>query len=175
MRHRLLEANGTIDYANSEVLASATEVIVGTDTIENLKSLYKIAQIVVTFTSSADGRGFSIAAALRERRGYEGKLFAGGQLIPDQLSLAFQCGFDAVIVDSAQWSRYGKASWVNGLNPDISRSYMQSHWSDIESIWRCRGNFAVAKFTLQSVIVAPQTSAKLLRIIFQCNNRNLTI
>jgi len=140
MQHRLLNSNGAIDYANSEVLESATEMIVGTDTIENLKALHRIAQIVVRFPSSADGRGFSMAAALRERLGYEGKVFARGQLIPDQLSLAFQCGFDAVIVDSAQWSCYGKASWVKGLNPDISRSYMQSHWSDIESIWRRREN-----------------------------------
>ncbi len=142
MSARLLEANGTVNAEPNELSNSAIELVVGVDTIEQLDSLHEVAQIVLNFTSSADGRGFSMAAALRERLGYTGKLYAGGQLIPDQLSLAFQCGFDAVIVDSEQWRRYGSESWMKGLNPDVSRSYLRSHRDDFESIWEHRAGLA---------------------------------
>lgn len=138
MSARLLEANGTVNAEPNELSNTAVELVVGADTIEQLESLHEITQIILKFNSSADGRGFSMAAALRETRGYKGKLYAGGQLIPDQLSLAFQCGFDAVIVDTEQWSRYGSESWMKGLNPDVSQGYLQSHMGDFESIWEQR-------------------------------------
>ena len=138
MHKRQLEADGTVKMATIEHSGAAIELVVGTDTIESVKSLVNIKQIVVKFTSSADGRGFSMAAAIRDGRGYNGKLIAGGQLIPDQLSLAFQCGFDAVIVENGLWSGYGEDAWMRALNPNVNRSYVQSHSRGFESIWESR-------------------------------------
>lgn len=138
MCNRLLEANGKVKIATIEHSVSTLELVVGADTIESVKSLLNIKQIVVKFKSSADGRGFSMAAAIRDGRGYNGRLIAGGQLNPDQLSLAFQCGFDAVIVENTQWSRYGKDAWMKAMNPNVNRSYLQTYCRGFESIWESR-------------------------------------
>ena len=51
--------------------------------------------IRVDFPSAADGRGFTIARALR-LRGFQGRLRAHGHVIADQYAMARRSGFDEV-------------------------------------------------------------------------------
>jgi uncharacterized protein (DUF934 family) len=53
----------------------------------------------IRFAKFSDGRGFSLAAILRER-GYTGSIRAVGQIIPDQAGLLARAGFDSVKPDA---------------------------------------------------------------------------
>ena len=55
----------------------------------------KIALIGVDFPVFRDGRGYSIGRLLRERYGYKGELRAIGDVLRDQMTFMFRCGFDA--------------------------------------------------------------------------------
>jgi phosphoadenylyl-sulfate reductase (thioredoxin) len=65
-------------------------------------------EIAIRFEKFGDGRGFSLAAMLRER-GYKGVLKAVGDLLPDQAGLLVRAGFDRIVSDvkptSARWKR----------------------------------------------------------------------
>ena len=80
--------------------------------------------IAVAFPKFADGRGFSIAQALRET-GYTGTLRATGQLLPDQFAFALQCGFDEVEIDDARLARQPLDQWLSALE-DVTLSYQSS-------------------------------------------------
>lgn len=68
--------------------------------------------LVLEFDAFRDGRGFSLAAVLRER-GYGGRLIAAGALLPDQARHLRRSGFDAVELppgaDAAAWARMDQA------------------------------------------------------------------
>jgi phosphoadenylyl-sulfate reductase (thioredoxin) len=68
--------------------------------------------LVLEFDAFRDGRGFSLAAVLRER-GYGGRLIAAGKLLPDQARHLRRSGFDAVELDegadTAAWDRMDQA------------------------------------------------------------------
>lgn len=68
--------------------------------------------LVLEFDAFRDGRGFSLAAVLRER-GYAGRLIAAGRLLPDQARHLRRSGFDAVELgegaDTAAWGRMDQA------------------------------------------------------------------
>ena len=55
----------------------------------------RAATVLITFPVFRDGRGFTLAARLRER-GYRGRIEADGHLLPDQARNLARCGFDAV-------------------------------------------------------------------------------
>ncbi|WP_345813154.1 DUF934 domain-containing protein [Paraburkholderia sp. PREW-6R] len=55
----------------------------------------RIALIGVDFPVFRDGRGYSIGRLLRERYGYKGELRAIGDVLRDQITFMFRCGFDA--------------------------------------------------------------------------------
>jgi phosphoadenylyl-sulfate reductase (thioredoxin) len=69
-------------------------------------------QLILEFDAFRDGRGFSLAAVLRER-GYRGRLIAAGKLIPDQARHLRRSGFDAVVIganaDAEAWRRMDSA------------------------------------------------------------------
>lgn len=70
----------------------------GDDDIELLaKDVTAFALIVIEFPHFTDGRGFSLAAQLRERYQYQGELRASGYLLVDQLSYLKRCGFDSFV------------------------------------------------------------------------------
>ncbi len=69
-----------------------------------------LQMIRVDFPSSADGRGFSIARALR-LRGYGGRLRARGAVIADQYAMARRSGFDEVEISGALAARQPEAQW----------------------------------------------------------------
>ncbi|MGR3321090.1 MAG: DUF934 domain-containing protein [Pseudooceanicola sp.] len=73
--------------------------------------------IRVEFPSFADGRGFTIARALR-LRGYQGRLRARGHVIADQYAMARRSGFDEVEID-----------------PDLAARQPEDHWK-FRADWR---------------------------------------
>lgn len=68
--------------------------------------------LILEFDAFRDGRGFSLAAVLRER-GYRGRLIAEGRLIPDQARHLRRSGFDGVVLaagaDLDAWKRMDAA------------------------------------------------------------------
>ena len=56
--------------------------------------LPRLSVIVLPFPAFNDGRAYSIARQLRQM-GYRGELRATGNVLPDQLQLMLQVGFDA--------------------------------------------------------------------------------
>jgi phosphoadenylyl-sulfate reductase (thioredoxin) len=64
--------------------------------------------LVLVFGTFRDGRGFSLASALRAG-GYDGQLIAAGAILPDQARHLARSGFDAIELpagaDSDTWSR----------------------------------------------------------------------
>jgi|GEM_PF-4180272 len=77
--------------------------------------LTKIDLIVIAFSSFADGRGFSMAYRLRNSFGYEGEIWAKGNLIADQYSQAKQCGIDGVVIDDLHLKRQPIEQWQKAL------------------------------------------------------------
>lgn len=57
-------------------------------------ALPQLSLIVLPFPAFNDGRAYSLARKLREM-GYAGELRATGNVLPDQLQLMLQVGFDA--------------------------------------------------------------------------------
>lgn len=88
--------------------------------------------IVLEFPAFRDGRGFSLAAVLRER-GYQGRLIAEGKLLPDQARHLRRSGFDAVVLndgaDIEAWER---------MNGAFSQAYQPAS-DPAAPIWRRRG------------------------------------
>ena len=57
-------------------------------------AISRVSLIVLPFPAFNDGRAYSLARKLREM-GYRGELRATGNVLPDQLQLMLQVGFDA--------------------------------------------------------------------------------
>ncbi len=67
--------------------------------------------IRIPFPDFADGRGFSLASAIR-RLGYQGCLRARGHLIADQYRQARQSGFDEVEIGKGLAARQPERQWL---------------------------------------------------------------
>ena len=95
--------------------------------------------VTVRFAATQDGRGFSTARLLRAN-GYGGTLVASGPLEPDQARHAFQCGFDAVVIEDATLDRHGRAAWEGALTTSVTDLYVQGEGSRLgaSSIWERR-------------------------------------
>lgn len=72
--------------------------------------LDRIDMIRVEFPSFSDGRGFSLASALR-RAGYRGRLRARGHVIADQYAMARRSGFDEVEISDDLAARQPEEHW----------------------------------------------------------------
>lgn len=77
---------------------------------EALAGLNNAAMIRIDFPSSADGRGFTLAALLRGA-GYKGRLRAKGHVLADQYAMARRSGFDEVEIDDALAARQPEDQW----------------------------------------------------------------
>lgn len=77
---------------------------------EALAGLNDAAMIRIDFPSSADGRGFTLAAMLR-RTGYKGRLRAKGHVLADQYAMARRSGFDEVELDPTLAARQPEDQW----------------------------------------------------------------
>ena len=74
----------------------------------------RLELVSIDFPKFSDGRGFSIAKALREQ-GYKGILRASGALIPDQFAFALHVGFDEVELSDEQAARQPVGQWLHAL------------------------------------------------------------
>jgi uncharacterized protein (DUF934 family) len=81
-----------------------------------LPFLDKLDLVVVEFPKFRDGRGFTIARALRERHGFKGDVRAIGHVLPDQLAALVQCGFSTIITPP----EHPPEQWQQGT-PSASR------------------------------------------------------
>lgn len=82
---------------------------------ENIPLCDGLRMIRVDFPSSADGRGFTIARALR-LRGYQGRLRARGHVLADQYAMARRSGFDEVEIDDTLAARQPEDQWIFRAN-----------------------------------------------------------
>ena len=80
-----------------------------------------VSMIEIDFPSSHDGRGFSLARALREA-GFSELIVARGGIIADQYRHLRQCGFDGVLLTAEQAARMPESHWQEQV-PRISQSY----------------------------------------------------
>jgi uncharacterized protein (DUF934 family) len=81
--------------------------LTNTDTSDSLHPFMQhLAIIVLPFPAFADGRAYSIARSLR-LDGFRGELRATGNVLPDQLQLMRQVGFDTFDVSE----RFGLDVW----------------------------------------------------------------
>lgn len=69
-----------------------------------------LKMVRIDFPSSTDGRGFTIARALR-LRGYKGRLRARGHVLADQYAMARRAGFDEVEIDDDLAARQPQEQW----------------------------------------------------------------
>ena len=67
--------------------------------------------IRIDFPTSADGRGFTLAAMLR-RAGFTGRLRARGHILADQYAMARRAGFDEVEINHALAARQPEPQWL---------------------------------------------------------------
>ncbi|PJI91504.1 uncharacterized protein DUF934 [Yoonia maricola] len=89
------------DYGVDLPSDTAPEALVGLD---------NAAMIRIDFPSSADGRGFTLAAMLR-RAGFKGRLRAKGHVLADQYAMARRSGFDEVEINDALAARQPEEQW----------------------------------------------------------------
>ncbi|MEM9220896.1 MAG: DUF934 domain-containing protein [Pseudomonadota bacterium] len=129
----LLKSDGTLekdaDVSNALELFADSAIV----------AVPRQPRIIVEFSATADGRGFSVARQLRAR-GYTGTLIAGGPLIPDQARHAFQSGFDAVAIDDDRIGRHGEAAWretVQRATPELYLADTTSKGAEA-GIWALR-------------------------------------
>lgn len=92
----------------------------------------RLALIAIQFPSFSDGRGFSIAKALRNA-GYRGTLRAVGPLIADQFAYALACGFDEVELPPEVASRQPVEIWLAAARA-FRATYQTSHQAGGKSI-----------------------------------------
>lgn len=90
--------------------AAALDVASDTDPAD-IPLCTRLRMIRVDFPSSADGRGFTIARALR-LRGYTGRLRARGHVLADQYAMARRAGFDEVEIDAELADRQPEDQWL---------------------------------------------------------------
>lgn len=103
----LLDPNGLRD-------GPALEPVANTSTTADLLASGADA-IAIAFPAFTDGRGFSVAAALRNA-GYSGRLRASGELIPEQFPFALDCGFDEVEISDERLARQPVEQWLAALD-----------------------------------------------------------
>ncbi len=85
----------------------------------------RLALISIAFPAFSDGRGFSLARALRNA-GFKGELRASGPLIADQYAHAKACGFDSVEVPEALGQRQPEGQWKAAAK-SLSLSYQRGY------------------------------------------------
>ena len=133
---RVLKKDGSIDELTASDIASIKKIDGESD--PSALGEWGGEVLLIEFNGVADGRGFSLAHTVLRDKGYQGSLYAGGYVNPDQLSYAFQTGFDGVLVSAERWSDYGAEAWQSVLEPLVSLSYASTSSPALKSIWQIR-------------------------------------
>ena len=71
--------------------------------------LDRVSLVAIQFPVFRDGRGFTIARALRERYGYTGEIRAVGHTLPDQYVFLIRCGVTRVEIPEGTETRWQEA------------------------------------------------------------------
>ncbi|HEV7260177.1 MAG TPA: DUF934 domain-containing protein [Bosea sp. (in: a-proteobacteria)] len=87
--------------------------------------LSRLSLVAIAFPAFADGRGFSLAKAIR-RAGFDGTLRASGPLIPDQFDYALACGFDQIELPEASADRQSVQQWQQAIGR-LSQTYQRGY------------------------------------------------
>ncbi len=108
--------------------------ISNTDKVEMLKPLFnQIALVVLPFPAFGDGRSYSLARQLR-LEGYRGELRAEGNVLPDQLQMMRQVGFDSFMVSD----RFQLSDW-QAASKQMSLAYQRGLYRRQEvEVWSSR-------------------------------------
>ncbi|GAB3441892.1 DUF934 domain-containing protein [Insolitispirillum peregrinum] len=97
--------------------------------------------VAIDFPVFGDGRGYSIAALLRQRHGYRGELRAIGNVLVDQVSAMARVGFDGFEVAEGTRLELLEQAWSR------FPAVYQTATDGRETIWQRRAAFAAAKGT----------------------------
>ncbi|MFB2531116.1 DUF934 domain-containing protein [Paracoccus sp. p4-l81] len=65
----------------------------------------------IRFPAFSDGRGFTLARALRAQ-GFRGRLRAAGPLLPDQYAMLRRTGFDEVELTAEHAASHPESAWL---------------------------------------------------------------
>ncbi len=95
---RWLEQRETLS-ARAAPVGVAVEA--GADAQAHLSDLTNRPLVALAFDKFADGRSFSYARILRDRRQFRGELRAIGDVLIDEIPLMLRCGFDSFEVTNA--------------------------------------------------------------------------
>ena len=90
--------------------------------VDYLGALHLIA---LTFPAFADGRAYSQGRQIRNHLEFAGELRATGHVLPDQLAMMRQCGFDAFVIPE----RHDRDVWqkaATSMTLSYQRSYVPS-------------------------------------------------
>ena len=89
---RWLEQRETL---SARVAPVGVAVEAGADAQAHLSDLTNRPLVALAFDKFADGRSFSYARILRDRRQFRGELRAIGDVLIDEIPLMLRCGFDS--------------------------------------------------------------------------------
>ena len=92
---RLVRDDAVLAGRNAEL---GVQVLSTTPPEDIAPFLGRVTLVAVEFPKFRDGRGFTIARALRERYGFKGEIRAVGHFLPDQYSQLLRCGFTSAAV-----------------------------------------------------------------------------
>ena len=109
--------------------------LANTDKVEELKPyVSKIALVQLPFPAFNDGRSYSIARELR-LDGYRGELRAEGNVLPDQLQMMRQVGFDSFLVSD----RFPLEVWQKAAH-QMSLAYQRGLFRQVQEteVWSTR-------------------------------------
>lgn len=87
--------------------------------------LARVSLIAIAFPAFNDGRGFSLARALRAK-GFRGRLRAAGPVIADQYAYLRECGFDEVEIPDALAARQPEPLWAAAAKR-VGLAYQQGY------------------------------------------------
>lgn len=136
MLPKLLSADGVVRELSADEL-QASEHLDATDPAAALLAMGELNStlpVTVTLSSSADGRSFSLLSQLRLKCPEHTQVWVAGNLLPDQITLAFQCGATAAVIDADNWARRGEVGWRHALSPNTKLGYRAQVWSEVSSI-----------------------------------------
>ena len=122
---------------DAKTCASGVLVLDAAQRVEDLAPwLNVLTAVEIGFDNAGDGRGFSLARALRGL-GYARDIRASGGIHVDQFRHALQCGIDAVILTREAARRMPEQHWVNAaattaLNYQARLGFASASWRSRE-------------------------------------------
>lgn len=107
-------SEASVKHAHSRV-----EIDTATAPQAALDAARRAAAIDIRFPAFKDGRGYSLAALIRES-GFAGELCATGDILPDQKDYLTRSGFDVIAPDEGS-PRWARASFTHAYQPGLAK------------------------------------------------------